>query len=313
MQQPLQRPILPPKWRGLCVAGILLSALACRALTGPAAPTATPLPLVGLDELRFDDPATERRFKALDACIRERTADGWRTTGYQLIGNFYSSRWCEGAGARDDCQIASSTEHNRDQHVIELETFFYPSSYPQVFGLKLAALWVPEQDGWGAYFHFSEDGRNFYGEGAGIGFARYETGSREPVASVSVIGPLAYGLFETTVALPPEAFSAREELALYLVSPEALRDEGLAQMQALAVRVDEALRTHQVTACDYGPYEGQGIPPVCTPRALTPEEEAAELARAAVHFAEQQRLLRENYREMYAALMRAFPLGRCWP
>jgi hypothetical protein len=313
MKSRLDRPSLAAKWRWLCVVGILSSTLACRLLRGTSEPTPTPMLTVGLDDLRFDDPEIERRFRALDVCIREITADGWRTTGYKLIGNFYSSRWCQGDGARDDCQIASSTQYNRDQHVIELETFFYPSSYPQVFGLKLAALWVPEQDGWGAHFHFSEGGRNFYGEGVGISFSQYEAGSREPVATVSVIGPLTYGLFETGVTLPPEALSAREELALYLVSPEALRDEGLAQIQALAARVDETIRTHQVTACDRGPYEGNGIQPPCTPRPLTPEEESAELARATAYFDEQQRLLRENYREMYAALMQAFPLDRCWP
>jgi hypothetical protein len=313
MKSQLDQPALAPKWRWLCVTGILLSTLACRSLLGTPEPTFTPLTLVSLDELRFDDAEIERRFRALDRYIREITADGWRTTGYKLIGNFYSSRWCRGDGARDDCQIASSTQHNRDQHVIELETFFYPSSYPQVFGLKLAALWVPEQDGWGAHFHFSEGGRSFYGEGVGIGFSHYEAGSREPVVSVSVIGPLIYQLFETSVALPPEDLSAREELALYLVSPEALRDEGLAQIQAMATRVDETIRTHQVTACDRGPYEGNGIQPPCTPRPLTPEEEAAELARATTYFDEQQCLLRENYREMYAALMQAFPLDQCWP
>jgi hypothetical protein len=313
MKSRLDQHFLASKWRWLCVVGILSSALACRWLRGTSEPTSMPLSIVDLDELRFDDPEIERCFQALNACIREIAIDGWRTTGYKLIGNFYSSRWCRGAGARDDCQIASATRHNRDQHVIELETFFYPSSYPQVFGLNLAALWVPEQDGWGAHFYFSEGGRNFYGEGVGISFSQYETGSREPVASVSVIGPLTYQLFETGVALPPEDLSTREELALYLVSPEALRDEGLAQIQALATRVDETLRTHQVTACDRGPYEGNGIEPPCTPRPLTPEEEAAELARAATYFDEQQRLLRENYQEMYAALMQAFPLDRCWP
>jgi len=161
MKSRLDQPALAPQWRWLCVIGILLSTLARRSLLGTSAPTPTPLPLVSLDELRFDDPETERRFQGLHACIQEITAAGWRTTGYKLIGNFYS--------------------------------------------------------------------------------------------------------------------------------------------------------THQVTACDRGPYEGKGIEPPCTPCPLTPEEEAAELARAAAHFAEQQRLLRENYREMYVALMQAFPLDRCWP
>lgn len=313
MKSWFDRSVLVLTWRWLCVAGLLLATVACSSLLGTSVSSPTPLPVVSLDELRFDDPETGRRFRALDACIREITADGWRTTGHRLIGNFYSSRWCRGDGARDDCQITSATQYNRDQHVIELETFFYPTSYPQVFGLKLSALWVPEQDGWGAHFHFSEGGQDFYGEGVGIGFSHYETGSREPAASVSVIGPLAYTLFETGVALPPEGLSTREELAPYLVSPEALRDEGLAQIRALATRVDEALRTHQVTACDRGPYQGKGIEPPCTPRPLTPEEEAVELARVAAYFDEQQRLLHENYREMYAALMQAFPLDRCWP
>jgi hypothetical protein len=201
--------VIAPKWLWLSATGVLLSTLACHTPLVAPTPTSTPLPVASLDELQFNDPETGRRFRALDACIQEIAANGWRTTGYRLIGNFYTSRWCRGSGARDDCQIASSTRHNRDQHVIELETFFYPSEYPQVFGLNLAALWVPEQDGWGALFYFSEGGRNFYGEGAGISFSLYETGNREPSARISAIGPLTYELLETGVRLPPKGLSAR--------------------------------------------------------------------------------------------------------
>lgn len=314
MKLRLGPPTLTSKRLWLSVVCVLLSLLACQTILGRPAPTPTPLPLVGVGELQFTNPQTGERFRALDACIRGFAAQGWTATGYQLIGNFYEARWCQGSGARQDCQIASSTENNPDQHAIDLATFFYPIQYPQVFGLSLAALWVPKGAGWGVMFHFSEDGGTIQGNDVSIGFSQYQSGNAEPVAKVSGIGPLMYSLLETSVTAPDvSGLSGREKLALALNSPETMRAAALEAYQALAAEVDADLRSGKITACDRGEYQNNGIQPACTPRPLTPAEQAAELDRATAYFANQQNLLREHYQEMYAALFQAFPFHQCWP
>jgi len=92
-----------------------------------------------------------------------------------------------------------------------------------------------------------------------------------------------------------------------------MRDRGLAQNQALEQKVITAIPSNQITTCDHGPYQGDGIPPQCTPRPLTPEEEEEELELAEVYFAEQDQLLRNHHREMYEAWMMTFPFNECWP
>lgn len=292
---------------------LLLSTLACQGLSTPG-PMPTLLPLVGVEALQFSDAQTGERFRALDACIQEVAAEGWRTTGYQIIGNSYESRWCTGAGTRDDCQIASGSADDRDQRVITLETYLYQDRYPEVFGLGVNVLWNPAEDGWGASFYFSEDGGGIYSENASIGFSRYESGRREPTEQVSIIGPFSYAVLETGVyASDSSNLSEREKLTLALSSPEAMRDMALGYYADLAAEVEAALRSGAITACDRGEYRNDGIQPACTPRPLTPDELSAELERAEVYFAHQQSLLQSNYEEMYLALYRAFPFDRCWP
>jgi len=314
MKLRLGPPTLTSIWLCLSAIWVLLSLLACQTTLGRPVPTQTPLPIVGVSELQFTNPKTGERFRALDACIRGFTTQGWTATGYQLIGNFYEAHWCQGSGARQDCQIASSTENNPNQLVIDLATFFYPTQYPQVFGLSLAALWVPKEAGWGVSFYFNEDGGDIQGNGASIGFSQYQSGITEPIAKVSVIGPLMYSLLETSVTAPDTSgLSGREKLALALNSPEAMRDAALEAYQSLAAEVDADLRSGKITTCERGEYQNNGIQPACTPRPLTLAEQASELERATVYFANQQKLLDEHYQEMYAALFQAFPFHQCQP
>jgi hypothetical protein len=249
----------------------------------------------------------------MEACLQDFTATGWRTTGYQSIGNTYSVRWCQSRRAQDDCQMAAARLHDRERRVIELGTCFYPAQYPAVFGLVINASWLPEQAGWGAMFYFREGCENIYGRGIVVSFEKYVAGSQEAIETVSLSTRPTYRIFETTISLPEEKASLFEELAAYLESPEAMRDAALKQVRALSVEVQAAILEGRVTACERGQAQGdQGQPP-CMPRPLTPEERATEIERAAAHFALQQSLLAENYRELYTVWMKAIPLDQCWP
>ena len=267
-----------------------------------------------LKELQFEDPLTGQQFLALDACINEYTSEEneWRNSGYETLGNFFESRWCRGAGIRDNCHFGNTDR--RDQHIIQLHTFFYPQSYPEVFGIYLNGLWVPAGEGWAIAFGYVENGKTIMGNNATLSFRYYVANKQKPIHLVSIIGPFTYSVSETRFrAKETLPLSTREKLAEVLESPESMRDMGLHYYQAIAAEVDAALRSGEISACDYGEYQGDGIPPMCTPRPFTDDELAAELERAEEYFAGQQALLQENYREMHATLFRAFPFDRCQP
>lgn len=305
-----------PIW--LVCSLVLLSLLTCRPIFPAPAPTPTPWQIPRLDDLQFDDPETGRRFRALDRCIGNIVDETWQTTSYQPLGNFYESSWCRGTGTGSNCRITSAEydlDRQHDQHAITLYTlsYNYDTDSPEVFGLGFDALWVPKTTGWEASFSFSEKGKSVVGEGWGVNFSEYTTSTGSPEEIVSL--PSYYVIyspnpttFEYSSDLP-----MREDLALYLSSPEAMRDRGLAEIQALANKVAAAINAHQVNTCDQGPYLGGGLPPVCPTRSMTPGEEAAELARAEEYFSNQGQLLHDYYQEMYAAWMMAFPLDQCWP
>jgi hypothetical protein len=297
----------------LAAGAMVFSILACRFFSPPG--TSTPQTIVPVHDLRFTDVKTGERFSTLDGCIQNMAGPSWRTTSYRLLGNFYQSDWCKGAGARDDCQIASGTIDQRDQHDLSLYTLFYSQDYPQVFGLGLQALWVPKATGWGASFYFAEQGQSIVGEGWSATFSEYNSPSGPADSRVDLgwkIGYTIHGPHETTFEQASD-LPLREDLAAYLASPENLRDLGLKQIQALATQVDEAIRSHQVQACDQGPYQGNGIPPACTLRPMTAAEEATERDKARAYFESEENSLREHYQEIYNAWMTAFPLNQCWP
>lgn len=290
---------------------ILIISLACQFLDPSSEPTSTPIPPPTLDELTFEDPQTETRFKTLNQCIEGIADETWHTTSYKLIGNFYESRWCSGVGAREDCQIAYSTMHNRDQRQVGLNTLFYPDQPTTVFGLGFETLWVPESAGWGVEFYFSEKGKTIIGEGWGIIFNRYDNAFDPPAESVVLGDSLSYKIIQTTLQQSSD-LPLREDLDIYLSNAESMRDRGVEQYQIFLSDIKSKFNNHEITACDWSEYQGDGLPPVCTPRPMTPDEEAAELEKARQFYEGQIQLLQENYQEMYAVLMDAFPFDECW-
>jgi hypothetical protein len=177
--------------------------------------------------------------------------------------------------ARRDCVLAGSSADHRDQHIVELDTLFY--DWPHVFGLEVSARWVPPAPGWGAHFNFSEDGQSVLGEGFGLDFSFYAAPAGAPQSQLHLGSSYSYPIYETQVQYLSSQ-PLREDLAGYIASPEAMRERGLEQMEAALKKVEDKLRLHQVTRCEYGPYKGNGIPPVCNSRPLTPTEEQAALS-----------------------------------
>ena len=298
-------------WFPQMIGGLVLVVLLYACTTSQnTLPTPTAVSTPGLNGLAFSSADLERRITELDRCISDLAGAGWTHVPYKQIGNFYEASWCRGAGARQNCAFAESSADNRDQHAIALYTLFYPREFPQVFGLGLNVRWVPSAQGWGAGFYFSEDGKTIVGEGFGLDFFFYAAPTGKPKSTLHLGSGYGYAIRETKVQ-HTSGLPLREDLAQYLKSPEAMRDRGLMMLEALQAKVESTLQSHQASTCDYGPVRGN-LPPICTPRPLTRAEEDQALAEAQASLGSQRQLLQDNYQELYATLLKAFPLDRCW-
>lgn len=308
---------MPPKRAFLFLLPLTL--LACEVFgislsSTPAPPTPTPIP-IRLSDITFDDPLTQTRMLALDRCIADlATGSDWRYFPYENIGAFIEAKWCTGSRAAPDCQMTEGNQNQRDQHLLSLYTLHYGDDVTNAFGLGLSARWVPPQTGpqteWAAAFSFSEGGRTVVGEGFSLSFKEYGS-AMEPVNELHFGMSNDYKIGETTLSYFAQHLQ-RDELALYIASPESFLAQGQYILTGLAATVQAALDAHTITTCDYGPYNNDGIPPACNPRPLTAEEELAAKAEVEQYFANQQAVLEGNYEAMFTALGVAFPFETCW-
>jgi hypothetical protein len=271
----------------------------------------TETPAIRIDQLQFESTITKQQYSSLSQCIDNLVDTNWKTLPYEIYGNFVRSSWCRGTGTGTDCQIGGSTDRH-DQHIFRLFTFTYQQSFPAVFGLGFEALWAPADAGWCAHFTFSENGKGILADHWGVIFKKYGLPSEPIETTIHIWSYYQYTILETQV-FHSSGLPLRDDLALYLETPEAMRNRFLEHIQALAQKVETAINTHSVETCDYGPYLGDGIPPECTLRPLAVEEEEEELIKANEYFSDQERIMNDNYREMYGVWMKAFPMDQCWP
>jgi len=248
----------------------------------------------------------------LDRCVAEHAGNWPRRIPYHRLGNFITARWGDGAGARDDCVIASGSSWRRDQRIIELSTLHYPHAPKEAFGMGIAALNTPRDAGWGANVSLWVGGKTIISDGLQLSLRRYEDGKQDPVLTLN-LGPRgAYEVHETTLSWST-GLGPLEELPHYLASAQALRDRGGAMQRALRDEVMGAIREKRVEGCDWGEYMNDGVPPPTTERPLTDEEEAAALAEAEAYFAARLEALDTEYEALFQALMETFPFKACWP
>ncbi|MBN2497993.1 MAG: hypothetical protein JXR96_25600 [Deltaproteobacteria bacterium] len=274
-----------------------------------------PLLLAGSDAmndgpaLEFENPAHRAFFTRAKGCIDALHAD-WRRHPFETLGNFYQAKWCRGKGARSDCQIASGTADRRDQLAVRLFTLFYGKRFPQVFGYGLQFLKTPESVGWGVNFSFHIGGKTVVGESFNLQFRRYPRAEGDHDLLLYVGSGAEYEVGRSPIRL----FASPDELRASLLRDAASLQAGaLAQLAALEARVLSALEGDEVETCDWGKYEGDGIPPPCHPRKLSAQERAAELAKARAYFSARKRAWKTEGPRLWKLLSETAPLTCLWP
>jgi hypothetical protein len=281
----------------------------------PVASSAKPGPDDGplwIARLPYENPETRQRIVDLATCIdglREPDQHWglWKPEGQSLMG-----RWCSGKGARSNCM---TDDNARDQHAITLFTLHW-TERDIYYGVGLNAAWVPPA-GWAARFSLDDGGKTLVGDSFGLAFWR-EPAPPKDYGAANTVEPLYFGdsygykVFGQEKYLGGLGEAPRVAAARYLGSAEALRKGGLDLLARARAGLLELFARHEPKVGVEGPYLGHGVPPEITYRDATAAEEASEKAKAMAHFDAQEALLRDHYQEMYAALVRAFPVDRCW-
>jgi hypothetical protein len=317
----MDRSTSPPLPRLLILGAIIALAcltLACgfiSRLVSSSTPAPTPIRVMDLEGLVFEDPTDGERLMQLDRCVKGlASANDWKFIPYTQMGNGLRAYWCGGRGARSDCIISGSDVDPRDQRVVTLWTLFYPQQFPRVFSMGISALNNPPGEGWSAFFVYSEHGKNITGEGLHLKFYHYPAADKPPDAHVFLDLPYTYSTYilrDPLTLLTPE-LPLSQELPRFTASPEALRDHGLEILDQAAQQGEYAILSHTHTACEHLEPPFPSVLPPCTPRPPSALEESEMIAKLQAEFAAQQQALRENYAEMYTALMQVLPLDRCW-
>src|SRR5512143_601967 len=245
-----------------CTLGLVLLGLGLAACTGPAPAAPTNAPPVSLDSLTFESEALSQRFHALDVCARAEARPDWTTRPYARIGNFMTAHWC-GPGVRaSDCEAGRETQPDGQAlRSLSLATLFYPSTPNNVFGLSFAARYAPAGNGWEASVSYAEGGRSVLGDGFQISFRAVPHASdsvrSDADRGIALGSSINYQVANSTIDFA-SPLSQRADFARYLAGPEPLRDAGLALLDGLRSRVEQAILAHEVRQCVYGASPGGG-------------------------------------------------------
>jgi hypothetical protein len=260
-----------------------------------------------LEKVPFEDEETRTELIALETCARGLVKDGDHTVPWLNHGNFFVEEWCGGSGAAVDCLTHDDA---RDQFARRVSTLRFGNGGPY-FGVLFGAHWVPPA-GWAASLSFSEKGKDIIGKGFGVTFSRYTGPNGPPEDELELGNSYSYTIYEERKFLARGTQPLRAEMTRFITSADALREAGSAQLAKARAEVLELLTTHAVKVREYEPDPSNGTAPDFKLRDATPAEEAGQVHKAKQHFDRQDALLAANYQEMYAAILKAFPVDRCW-
>lgn len=292
---------------------LVLVALGC----GPDAGTATPVEgedYVGRDahadatSLRFRDPAEGQRFTRVRGCFAARpTGAGWRHYPLRRIGNFVQEDWCSGAHSQGCAGGSFSGERGDEWYSVY--TLHYDRDWPEVFGLGVSAGRQPRTGEWGVSFSYTINGDRIINSTFGVSFHRF---AGEKIAQDVHLGH-SYGhkVAETQIQIDAPG-SQDEELARLIASPESFATTATARIDALLAEVERQIGAQLPTKCVYGPYEGGGVPPVCTPAPLTAEERDAARAAARSALGARRDAVTQHAAEFHRMLTELMAFDRCW-
>lgn len=269
---------------------------------------------VALSMLQFQDPVGQARFTAAQECFTGRHAAGveagqqWRHYSLSEIGNSVKEDWCRGRHSRGCAGGSFRTERGDEWY--QVSTLHYDSSWPQVFGIGVSAGQLPRDGEWGVSFSYWANGANLRGDGMGVSYYRFQ--GSEIVQSVNLGDYYSYKIEEDTIFVqaPGDQDAVLARLAR---SPESLRATAVESLDELLAVVVQHIQAGMVRKCVYyGPYQRDGIPPVCTLTPLTQQEQDAAVVAARAEIEGQRAAVEENAERFHTLLTDLMVFDKCW-
>jgi hypothetical protein len=297
-------------------------------------PRKSPPSLVRLDELEYHDPLIGQRLKAIDAAATRMSDSTWHHLPLQERwsppahggGMDYYALWCLRSG-RISHLCTEATE--RPVHCITVHASPHPQNPKKVHAVHLTVISYSAGNEWSA--HLGYICQKAYPESArvqetfGISFLHEKWKTSESDAALSIPGgwhtlKKRFGHLEYAITLGPSGHSPWEsQPARFLASAEALRDTALAVIdEAQPVMREQLLSGMGVVSVtdrrEMNKRTGSPArfePPLRAEYELSMEQRRAILDETMQELSRRRRLLREHYKELYAAAVQAFPLAEC--
>ena len=206
-----------------------------------------------------------------------------------------------------------------------METISSRKQEREVSGVRLTASWFPKE-GWGVRVEYSINTGKFASQSFEVWFTddnreiSSSTDYKLNLPAGEYLGRKRYDRLEYVVNVTGRSRTDWEtdhdpEVRRFSASPEGLLKEGLASLDELEQLARKQITSGEaLTVLDDSTISG-GQPPeehsASGQYELTDEREQEILGEALAEIERQRELLRENYRELHAAVVRAFPLSDC--
>lgn len=275
-------------------------------------PPAMPLGVPALEDMsgaEFASAGIRDYVAAVSRCLDAETATPeWQrvpSSGGQLAG------WCTGRSARRGCPVAAQFEWERDQRAMQLQVL--TDDGLRISSVMIEAISVPPAAGWGARLGYAKP---LHHGAFDLTFSLFDEERKPPVATVPLGSTLSYAVrwhHETIETIHLDApGSAHDRLALAVQSDDAFREGFMPQLVALREKVHERISSlgAKKAVC---PTRTRNSLPNCRFEEFDAEEQAWLRGTADHEIGAWITAVEDHAPELRAALLRAYPVDRCWP
>ena len=240
---------------------------------------------------RFVSARDARIHASLVAWIAANSADFVERPELRL-GNFVSRMRCRGATSSECDGGAIVNSERRGTAWRRLDGLTYDDA-KSLFGVLVSVGDFPSTGDFGVRLSLIETStvaeQRLVGEGLWLSFARFDGDVVKERLAVGTTASWVHreasgGGVEEIVMLAP-SMTWKEALSALSLSPASLARFVRGQEDRLLLEARARIEDGRIHGFDEGPYEGNGLPPELTPRALTTVERAAALAALAAEHA----------------------------
>jgi hypothetical protein len=249
----------------------------------------------------------------------------------------YHALWCLRSGTPDHL---CTWQAERPTHCISLRASHHPDNPRKVRGVDLNATWRPEGDGWGVRLSYHAHKGNADNEKVREQFGLTFFDQKKSPDSDAVLGVPGgghrvvkrFGDFEYVIASPTNSGDPPRGPQKFLSSAESFRDAALAVIdeaeplirkqvasgEAVRSVTDHSIMKTRTVGGTHGgdppreePYHPTFEAPLPEGYQLTDAQKQEIQKEITAELDRRRRLLRDHYKELYAAVQKAFPLQEC--